>query len=58
VKELSQLALNPEVVDRSNILLDTISTMDAIVWSPQADSDAVGALLELLGTTQAIVKLE
>ena len=58
MKELYQIALNPKVIDKSDILLGKISTIDAIIWSPQADSEAVGALLELLVTAQAMVKLE
>jgi hypothetical protein len=58
VRELSEIVFNLEVIDSSDTLLGKISTMDAIVWSPQADSDAVGALLELLVTAQAIFKLK
>ena len=35
-----------------NVLLNQLASTDAVVWSPQADSEAVQALSELLATAK------
>jgi hypothetical protein len=46
---------NLETMDRENELLDKLAATDAVVWSPQADSQSVQALSNLLATAQAQV---
>ena len=37
-----------------NVLLNQLASTSAVVWSPQADSEAVQALSELLATAQGV----
>jgi hypothetical protein len=42
-----------ESIDDEQILLDKLASTDAVVWSPQSDSQAILALSDLLSAAQA-----
>jgi hypothetical protein len=42
-----------EAVDDEQTLLDKLASTDAVVWSPQSDSQAILALSDLLSAAQA-----
>jgi hypothetical protein len=41
-----------ETSDSENTLLEQLASTDAIVWSPQTDSQSIAALSNLLATAQ------
>ena len=43
---------NLETSDSENTLIQQIAATDAIVWSPQTDSQSIQALSNLLATAQ------
>jgi hypothetical protein len=42
-----------ESIDDERTLLDKLASTDAVVWSPQSDSQAILALSDLLSAAQA-----
>jgi hypothetical protein len=42
-----------ESIDEEQTLLDKLKSTDAVVWSPQTDSQAILALSDLLSTAKA-----
>lgn len=44
---------NLEPNDAEQLLLDKLASTDAVVWSPQTDSQSIQALSDLLATAQA-----